>query len=64
MDYPFVQDTYLRKRFHENGQLALTTALGEYVTFNYHFFNTTYNIFVLLMPPGQRIRSRTVIVSR
>jgi hypothetical protein len=44
--------------------MALTTPLGEFVTFEYHFFNNTFNTFILLLPAGEGIKSRTVIIPR
>lgn len=62
LEYVFVKDIKWGKKFHEGGQVALMSAAGQYVTFEYHFFNSTYNIFVLLMPSGEKIKSRTVIL--
>jgi IrrE N-terminal-like domain len=64
LDFQFVKEFKFGARLHEKGQIALVTAGGEFVTFDYHYFNSSYNIFVLLLPRGEKIRSRTVIVAR
>lgn len=64
LDLPFVREAKFGAKLHERGQIALATASGEFVTFSYHYFNNTYNVFILLLPPGEKIRSRTVIVAR
>jgi Zn-dependent peptidase ImmA (M78 family) len=64
LDLVFVQELKRGRRWHEDGQIALTTQCGTCVTFTYHFFNNTFNTFILLLPPGEKIKSRTVIVSR
>jgi hypothetical protein len=64
LDFQFVKEVKFGARLHEKGQIALTTADGKLVTFSYHYFNNGYNVFVLLLPAGEKIRSRTVIVTR
>jgi IrrE N-terminal-like domain len=64
MDWVFVQELKRGRRWHEDGHIALKAACGTMVTFKYHFFNNTYNSFVLILPEGERIKSRTVIVIR
>jgi|ERR1043166_3193377 hypothetical protein len=64
LDFQFVKELKFGVRLHEKGQIALATANREMVAFDYHFFNSSYNVFVLLLPPGEKIRSRTVIVAR
>ena len=64
LDFQFMKDAKFGARLHEKGQITLAIASGEFVTFSYHYFNNTYNIFVLLLPPGEKIRSRTTIVTR
>lgn len=64
LEWAFVQEIKRGRRWHEGGQVALTTPNGNCVTFEYHFFNNTFNTFILLLPPGERIKSRTVIVAR
>jgi hypothetical protein len=63
-DFQFVKETKFGAKLHEKGQIALATVGGEFVTFTYHYFNSTYNVFVLILPLGEKTRSRTVIVAR
>lgn len=58
--WQFAQDYYLGKRYHEKGQISLTTDDGP-VNFKYHFFNNTYNAFVFLFPLGETKSARTKI---
>lgn len=64
MDWIFVQEIKRGRRWHEDGHVALKVGCGAMVTFRYHFFNNTYNTFVLVLPEGERIKSRTLIVAR
>jgi hypothetical protein len=64
LDFQFIKEAKFGAKFHEKGQITLAVANGEFVAFGYHYFNNTYNIFVLLLPPGEKIRSRTTIVAR
>lgn len=64
LDWVFIQELKRGRRWHEDGQIALTTENGTCVTFTYHFFNNTFNTFILLLPAGEKIKSRTVIVPR
>jgi Zn-dependent peptidase ImmA (M78 family) len=64
LEWSFIQDLKRGKRLHKNGQIALKIGAGEFVTFAYHFFNSSHNSFVLLLPIGEMIKSRTVIVPR
>jgi hypothetical protein len=61
-EWPFIQDIQRGKKLHKAGQIALKISSGEFVTFTYHFFNSSYNSFVFLLPLGEMIKSRTVIV--
>lgn len=62
LDTPYIQDVVLGKKLHERGLLRYTGESIGFIEFNYHFFNNTYNSFVLIMPKGEHIRSRTSIV--
>jgi hypothetical protein len=64
MDWVFVKELKRGRRWHEDGQIALKVGCGSMMTFKYHFFNNTYNSFVLILPEGEHIKSRTVIVAR
>ena len=59
---PFILTFVANK--HEDGSVSLRTPCGDFVTFQYHFFNNTYNTFILIIPGGERIKSRVTIVSR
>lgn len=59
--WEFTKDYYFRKRFHQNGLISLQTSNGN-VEFRYHFFNNTYNAFVLIFPKGETHKSRTKIM--
>ena len=64
LDCPFVQEIKRGRRWHEDGFVALRLPCGELVTFRYHYFNNTYNTFVLVLPEGEHIKSRVTIISR
>ncbi len=57
----FVQDYYFRKRFKKDGKISLPTSNGN-VECDYHFFNNSFNAFVLLMPQGEKKSTRTKII--
>lgn len=62
LTYDFVRDYLLtNKRLHCNGQIALLTTNGL-TTFNYHFFNNTFNGFVFFYPHGEVNQVKTKIV--
>lgn len=62
--YPFVHDIKFKRRLHEKGQIDLDTQQSGTQTFNYHFFNNTFNSFVLIIPPGEKNRSRITIIEK
>jgi Zn-dependent peptidase ImmA (M78 family) len=64
LDYVFVQELKRGRRLHEDGQIALSVSGGEMVTFSYHFFNSGHNTFVILLPVGEKIPSRVVILPK
>ena len=64
LEYVFVKEIKRGRRWHEEGQIALMTPVGETVTFSYHFFNSSHNTFVLFLPAGEKIKSRVVIVPK
>ncbi|KAF0177798.1 MAG: hypothetical protein FD161_2242 [Limisphaerales bacterium] len=64
LDLVFVQEIKRGRKFHEDGQVALLTGSGEFVTFKFHFFNNTFNTFILILPLGEKIKSRIVIVAK
>lgn len=64
IEYPFVVDITRNRRDHQDGQVTVTTSTNEAITLQYHFFNNTFNIFVLLFPAGEKISSRVKIIER
>ena len=64
LEYAFVQEIKRGRRLHEDGRIALFTGAGETVTFSYHFFNSGHNTFILLLPIGEAIRSRVLILPK
>jgi hypothetical protein len=56
-EWDFVQDFSYGRKLKEDGMLRLQTKNGE-ASFQYHFFNNTYNAFVLLFPKGETKKTR------
>jgi Zn-dependent peptidase ImmA (M78 family) len=61
LSWNFVPHFYFRKKGIIKGSLTISTENGL-VDFNYHFFNNTYNAFVLLYPNGEKQSSKTKII--
>jgi hypothetical protein len=59
--WSFVKEYYHNKKFKTDGEIELNTSEGK-VNFTYHFFNSTYNAFVLLFPKGEKNNSRTKFI--
>lgn len=59
----FVRDIQRKRRMHEDGQIAISCQAGV-VTFAYHFFNNGHNTFILILPVGESIKSKTVILTK
>lgn len=59
--YPFIQDYYLKLKFKKDGLVSLSTKNGL-VNFAYHFFDNSYNAFVLLFPVGEKKSTRTKFI--
>lgn len=55
--WEFVKDYYYGRRMKNDGTITLTTDAGE-EEFIYHFFNNTYNGFVLIFPKYENKKSR------
>jgi len=62
-EFEFVKDMQRRRKYHQDGQFAHTTHDLDLLTLHYHYFDNSYNVFVLLFPPGERIVSRVKIVA-
>ena len=54
MDLPFVGDVYFGKRWLKNGVLDFSCKHNGPIEFQYHYFNNTYNSFILIMPVGEK----------
>lgn len=61
LEYAFVNDYVSGEKMHQNGYLIPFDGSILSHPFNYHFFTNSYNIFILLLPLGEQIRTRTVV---
>lgn len=59
---PFIEDMIYNRKFHENGTIVCKDQNNGLMNFEYHFFNNYYNTFILLMPAGEKNKSRTRII--
>jgi Zn-dependent peptidase ImmA (M78 family) len=59
--WSFIQDYYFNKRVKMDGVVSLETSNGR-KEFHYHFFNNTFNAFVLFFPKGENKKTRTKII--
>lgn len=60
--WEFVKDYFHRRKLKTNGRIILTTETGQ-ESFEYHFFNTTYNGFVLFFPRHENKKSKITYVT-
>lgn len=60
IEWPFVQDFVVGKKFHDTGLITIVTDDGD-IDFDYHFFNNTYNVFVFTIPSGEKNVTRSKI---
>lgn len=60
LNFPFIQDYKRNQKFHKDGIINLFTDNG-FEDFTYHYFNNNYNVFILIIPIGEKIPSRTKI---
>lgn len=58
ISWPFVQDYITRRRFITDGVITIETASTQ-ANFDYHYFDNSFNVFVLIKPLGEEIKSRT-----
>jgi Zn-dependent peptidase ImmA (M78 family) len=49
--WDFTRDCYHKMKLHKNGRISLDSENGT-ADFKYHFFNNSYNAFVLIFPIG------------
>ncbi|MEZ0007153.1 Zn-dependent peptidase ImmA (M78 family) [Flavobacterium sp. 28YEA47A] len=60
--WEFIKDhLFLKKKWKTNGLINLKTLNGN-VDFTYHYFDNTYNAFVLIFPKGENKSTKTKIV--
>lgn len=60
--WKFIKDhCFLKKKWKVNGKINLNTLSGD-VEFTYHYFDNTYNGFVLIFPPGENKATKTKIL--
>lgn len=60
--WEFIKDhLFLKKKWKTNGSINLKTLNGN-VDFTYHYFDNTYNAFVLIFPKGENKPTKTKIV--
>lgn len=55
-----ILDYCSKRRLHKDGLISIATMNGL-DEFNYHYFDNNYNVFVLLIPKGERIATRATI---
>ncbi len=61
-EFPFVKDMKFKRKEHITGKLSTTTASLKELDLDYHFFNSSYNVFVFLFPAGEKLPSRITIL--
>lgn len=61
-NWEFAKDYFHGRRLKTNGSLTLVTEGGK-EEFEYHFFNTTFNGFVLIFPKNENKNSRITYIS-
>lgn len=62
LQYAFVQDLLIGRKYHEGGSFKIVKKNSDLIEFCYHYFNNSYNTFILMFPPGEKIHSRVRIV--
>jgi hypothetical protein len=60
----FIQNYKRKRKMVQDGKIELTTLNGELLQCTYHFFNNSYNPFVLLFPKGEKNKSRIKVILR
>lgn len=58
--YPFMLDYLSNRRLHKNGVIRFQTSDDD-LLFDYHYFNNSHNIFILIFPKGEKMFNRTKI---
>lgn len=62
--WSFIQDFKFKRKFNQHGKIELNTENGENVDCSYHFFNNSYNSFILIFPKGESNKARTKVIVR
>jgi hypothetical protein len=60
IESPFIKDYKRNRRLHKNGNMQIETEEGV-TEFDYHYFFNHHNAFVLILPIGEKNKSRTEI---
>lgn len=60
--WDFVKDhCFLKRKWKTNGNINLKTLTGN-IDFTYHYFDNTFNAFVLIFPKGENKATKTKII--
>lgn len=60
--WEFIKDhLFLKKKWKTNGKINLKTQNGN-IEFTYHYFENSYNAFVLIFPKGENKATKTKII--
>ncbi len=62
-DQAFIADCSLSRKMKVDGQFLYKGENGD-ITFQYHFFNNSFNYFVMVLPFGEKIKSKVKLVVR
>ncbi len=62
MEFEFVRDMSRKRKWHVTGKFSTTTANFAALDLEYHYFDNTFNVFVLMLLPGEKNASRVTIV--
>ena len=58
----FIKDhIFMKRKYKTNGKISLKTLNGN-VEFTYHYFDNSYNAFVLIFPKGESKTTKTKII--
>jgi len=61
-EFPFVKEMQFKRKEHVTGQLTTTTPKLEALSLQYHFFDSTFAVFIFLFPDGEKNTSRVTIL--
>ena len=60
-DQAFIADCSFSRKMNVDGQFLYKGENGD-ITFQYHFFNNSFNFFVMVLPFGEKIKSKVKLV--